>query len=288
MAFPLLLISCLALISCGGGSSSNTNNNNTGSNLTYNGSTSAATVDSSNADKLAVAATGGTSQAIASGNAPVLRSSPVVSRLLELSALVGKKLSLANRTANQPVNGICSSGSIDATYNADYSRVTLVYSNCAYSGGYGSSIVMNGTAIYNNYSDGSYSIQYINFTATYLGETYSLDMTLSCDAYDNCTYTTDYAGPDGRTYRVDGVTVTSTGTYSYSVTARVYDPDYGYVTIDADVTFGSCAGGVPESGSITYTGSAGTSGSVVFNSCDSFTVTVDGVATDYNWSDYLS
>ncbi len=279
MSLPVVIFSSVLLISCGGGSSGGG-----GTGVTYGGATSEAKVDTSNADKLAVAAAGGASEAVASDNAPIPRPSPAASSLLDLSSKTLRSLFLANRTANTPVANVCSSGSVDATNNADNSQMTFTYNNCTMTG---SGIVVNGTAVFTQNSDGSFILRYNNFTMVYMGETYNLNTTIECDASYNCSYLSDFSGLDGRTYRVDVDSVYSTGSSSYSINATVYDPDYGYVVINADVTYGSCTGGVPSSGSITYTGSGGSTGSVEFNSCDSFTVTVEGVGTTYSWSDYL-
>lgn len=280
IAIPAVL-ACFSLISCGGGGGGSDDDG-----LTYSGNTSEAEVDSTNADKLAIAATGGSSQAIASeaaqDNSP-LRSSPIHAKILDHSSHMAKMLSSSNRTANQIIDpNPCTSGNIDVTSNSSGSSAEITYNNCVLD-----DITANGRVTYSQNSDGSFTFSYINFTVTYLGETHTLNMTAQCDSSYNCTYLTDYEGPDGRTYRVEGATVSSTGSTSYTVSATVYDPDHGYITINANVTYGSCTGGVPESGSITYTGSAGSSGSVVFNSCESFTVTVDGVGTEYFWDEIL-
>ncbi len=279
---PLIILSSVSLISCGGGGGSGSGGSG---GVSYSGNTSQATVDSDNADDLAVAATGGASSAIASNAAP--RQSPAMSFLLEHSSQLAKSISLANRTANEPVEGVCDSGSADITYNSDYTEFTIVYDQCAIT--YGSdTTIADGRVEFTEFSDGSTLFRYINFTVTYNDETYTINQTVECDAQYNCSFYSDYSGPDGRTYRVEGATVTSTGSTSYSVTATVYDPDYGYITIDANVTYGGCTGGVPSSGSITYTGSGGSSATVTFNDCDSFTVDDGTTSTTYFWADILS
>ena len=70
-------------------------------------------------------------------------------------------------------------------------------------------------------------------------------------------------------------------------TLTVYDPDYGAVEVTATAILYECTNGVPSAGSITLTGEGGSSASVVFNDCNSFTVTVDGTSTTYYWADIL-
>jgi len=281
--FPLIILSSFSLISCGGGGGGDDDSSSGGT--TYSGITTEATVDADNADNLAIAATGGTGSAIASDAAP--RPSPVMSFLLDHSSQLAKSASIANRTANEPIPNVCNPGSADITYNSDFTEFVIIYDDCTLSN-VTETIIADGRVEFTEFTDGSTLFRYINFTVTYNGETYTLNQTIECDASYNCNFYSDYTGPDGRTYRVEGATVSSTGTDSYSVSATVYDPDYGYITINANVTYGGCAGGVPISGSITYTGASGSSGSVTFNDCDSFTVDDGTTATTYYWADILS
>ena len=274
---PIILLTGMALTSCGGSSSDSKDD-------------SAAVVNADNADELSVAATVGARAAIDQDKAPTaFKPSPQASVILKLSEKLARDMSTANRTANQTIEGVCSSGSVDSQSNSDGTQFTITYNNCTIAGGLelGSSVTANGTLRYTQNSDGSFHFAYENFTITYLGETTTINMVVDCDSDGNCTYVSDFDGLDGRTYRVEGATVSTTNGYTYTVSATVYDPDYGSITISANITYGSCAAGVPESGSITYTGSGGSSGSVVYNGCDSFTVTVDGVSTEYMWADII-
>lgn len=281
MILPVALITSLSLISCGGGGGGDDSDQG----ITYAGLKTEATVTVDNADDLAIAATGGASQAIASDNAPAsIKSSPEIAVLLDLSSKLTRFMSSSHRTANQPVPDVCSSGSADFTSSSDGSSATMTFNNCVLIGGEGA--VVDGVAKINIGSDGSFSVRYINFTMTYLGETYTLNMTISCDSAINCTWLSDYTGPDGRTYRVEGATVSGSGS-SFTVTATVFDPDFGFITITGSVNYGSCPGGVPISGSITYSGSGSSSGSVTFNDCFSFTVDDGSTTVDYFWVDIL-
>ncbi len=277
ITIPAILLASFLVVSCGGGGGSNAG-------ITFNGNTSQAAVTTENADELSVAATGGAAQSITSDTAgSALKPEKRSQILLDLSSRLSSVFSGANRTANEPIPDICSTGTADATGNE--SRITVVFTNCVdpYSGA-----IMDGTAVMQFNSDDSFSITYSNFNVEYMGESHTMNMTVACDSIGNCTISSDYHGPDGRTYRVEGVTVLSRGGNRFSVSATVYDPDYGYITIDADVTYGSCTGGVPISGSIAFTGSGGSSGTVTFNDCDSFTVFDGSTSTTYNWVDILS
>lgn len=268
MNLCIIVLFSIFIVSCGVVQQTTTDpDNRTGTNATV-------TVDASNADRLAVAATGATRQAIDAKNMPLFG------------------VSSANKTANRLVPGVCSSGSIDISFNPDSTVQTIIYDNCTIDNGYftfdeSSDLTADGKFIFTTFPDGSSSFRYIDFIMTYLEESHKMNVTMTCDPLFNCSYLSDYTGPDGRNYHVEGSNVTETGISSYIVSGFVSDPDYGTILINSDVTYGSCPGYVPESGTITYNGAGDSFGSVVFNSCDSFTVTVDSVATTYSWSDYL-
>ena len=266
------------IAACGGGGG--TDEGDSG----YTGATGPADLTTSNADELALAATSGTSAAIAQDAAPSTALRSASRQLVDLGLDVRSRS--ANRTANEPVPNVCQSGTADLTANDDYTDIIIVYSNCVISDVSGTYIV-DGRFEMHESPDGSFSMSYQNFRITYAGETYTLNMNVECDADFNCTWTSDAEGIDGRTYRVEGATVTSTGSSSYSVSATVYDPDYGYITIQSNVTYGSCTYGVPVSGSITVTDADGDTMTIVFNDCDSFTVTMNGTSTTYTWAQVL-
>ncbi len=273
--YAMAFLLSVGLVACGGGGGSADDDDGG-----YTGATGPADISASNADDLALAATSGTSAAIAQDVAPSTAFRSASRQLVDLG------LGVRSRTANEPVPNVCQSGTADLTHNDDYSQITIVYSDCVISDVAGNYIV-DGRFEMHQADDGSFSMSYQNFRITYGGETYHLNMNVECDANYNCTWTSDAQGIDGRTYRVQGATVTSTGSNSYSVSATVYDPDYGYIEIQSNVTYGSCAYGVPESGSITVTDGDGDTMTVVFNDCDSFTVTMDGTSTTYTWAQVL-
>jgi hypothetical protein len=277
IAFALLLM--FGIAACGGGGGTDDDNGG------YTGSTDPADISTNNADELALAATSGTATAIAQNAAPS-GGFTSVSRQLVVLGLTSRNRS-ANRTANEPIAGVCESGTADFTANDDYTDIVIIYSDCVISD-YNGSYIVDGRFEMHEAPDGSFSMAYQNFRITYAGETYYLNMSVQCDAEYNCTWSSEGEGIDGRTYRVEGASVTTTGSNSYSVSATVYDPDYGYFEVQSNVTYGSCSYGVPSSGTITVTDGNGDTMLIVFNDCDSFTVTVDGVSTTYTWAELLA
>ncbi len=195
---PVVLLSGLLLASCGGSDDEDKNI----SNLTFDGVTTQATVTTENSDELAVASTAGAGQAIAEEKARAttgFRPSPEKAFLLDFSEKLKQLVTTANRTANQAIPGLCSSGSADITFNEDQTHVTMVYNNCVVADSDGE--IVNGTVILNSDSGDSYtnfSLQYIDFTVTIDGETYSMDMTMVCTE-SGCTWNSDFEGPDKAT-----------------------------------------------------------------------------------------
>ncbi len=286
-----LIVSSLALISCssGGGSSDDDEG------ISYSGNTSQATIDNTNAQRLGITSTDGGGMAVNSENAPIsFRSATNHASVEDLSAKILQSMSAtANRTANQTQDisaTMCDQGgSASVTSSNSGNSATIRFEECR-------TLIdldvftINGRAVLTvNPNDNSFSIDYQNFTMSVAGESFTFDGTIACDSLgDNCTVSLDFVGLDDRVYRLQNVTITSTGPDSFSISARVYDPDHGYVTISGNVTYGSCDYAVPSSGSINFTGASGTYGSITFNDCDSFTVSENGNAEPaINWSDIL-
>ena len=288
---PIIIVSSLVLASCG--SSGGGSDDDEG--IVYTGSKSPASVEVGNAKALAIASAGGANQAIAANTAN--NANPISPRgsaaNLNLVSMIAEQLEILasseSRTEQQLIP-VCDAGRADLEQNNDGTEGSILFTSCLVTGGNGA--IVNGkvdfTATISGVTLTSLDMQFINFRVTYLGDSQTVNMTVSCDGSPlTCSLFSDYVGIDGRTYRVVVIDVTNTGGSSFDVDATVYDPNHGYVTIDASVDYNNCVGGVPETGTITITGDAATTASVVFNDCDSFTVTHLGVPTDYFWANIL-
>jgi len=279
----LSLILSWGLVACGGGGSSDDDDGDSGA---YNGVTSAARVSMDNSDDLTLAAVSGIKAAISEDLIP----DSIPSGSTRPQGAVNWKR-LASRTANEPVEGFCSSGSVDVTSTQNSSgtagTVTMVFSNCVYDDiDTGETVTIDGTMEYVFDEDHSFSVTIHNMTVTSsYGTEHLAYYNMSCDADYNCTWTTDVAGIDGRTYRIENAQIYGSAMLEGSLT--VYDPTHGAVQVMVEGVLYECATGVPSAGSIMLTGEGGSSASVVFNDCNSFTVTVDGESTTYYWADIL-
>ncbi|WP_206074362.1 hypothetical protein [Marinobacter fuscus] len=292
IAFSLLL----GLTGCGGGGGGG--GGDTGGDTGGGGGGSvgfnegAATISSNEDAKLgAEAATQSARQAIAEEATP---DSPfgVAIQVKPQEWLVNHSLELVDSAlaptgAVMNVAGDCGGNARVNYTNNQFDNYSVVYDNyCTGSGEYRS--VINGTFDffgYDNVESGGEWGYTFDYTVTYRGETTSTKGTYRCNGdFLNCTYTSDYVGTNGRTYRTSNVDVDDNFDGSYDVSARVYDGDRGYIDYQAtDLLL--CEGGYGfQSGSIVVTDSSG--GNVLrvdFADCNSFTVTYNGVSETYNY-----
>lgn len=272
----------LFLGACGGGGGS--------SQVTgYSGVLAQAEISTTNQTSLSVAAASGTGRAIAEDaarQAALLRPSPATTTINNLIELLRQQLPTARRTANQIVLGVCASGSLDETVSPDGRQITMLFSNCVPINGNGE--VINGViiVIFDDFNSGAFTISFEGLTVTIAGQVYSVDMTIACDSV-SCFWISDFAGADGRIYRIQAITVLEISGF-YTVTATVFDPDHGFVDVQAfNIRLDACPGGVPAAGSVGMSGFNASSANLTFDSCDRFTVTVEGVAQTFLWEDYL-
>ena len=137
-------------------------------------------------------------------------------------------------------------------------------------------------------NESNFTITYNNLTITGFGVTETVNATVSCSTSGSsfsCTTNTSITGIDGRKYAVSNISVSGSEFSGYDVSATVVDPTHGSISITATAVKFDCTGstaGRPSSGTIAFT-SSGRTGTVTFDSCNSYTVTLDGVADFYNW-----
>lgn len=273
------VLASIFLIACGGGGGGS-DNDGSGSGVTYSGNTSAATISDTNKQDLALAASLGVVQAQKSSSTPatgvIISSSDVVDQANQLVNTTYQlhKLPLATDVSSQACpNG----GSANISDTATQSNITIVYSNCRFD-----DVSATGTAVI-SISDTTFSISYTDFRITVDGETTVLNMTVSCNSTGtSCTITSDFVGANGRSYRVTDTTVSGNSSTGYNVSATVFDGEHGSITVNAtNVTF-NCDNGLPGTGTVTFSDGS-TTATVTFDSCSSYTLTIDGVGTTYDW-----
>ncbi len=309
LALSTMIALVFVLQGCGGGSGGASSG---GSGITYSGVVTQATVDGSNADALARAGAAGAGQSVASDNTPIVFRSPTdqKAKLRELSLRLIRLLerddgALAARAAARTQDyssSLCPGGGTAYLTAPDYAdpnnySFSFEFTNCTDDSVSGVTYVYSGTvsASYTQGSGGfSFEIAFQNFTITIIDaytHTGTVNLTMACSGTDTegysdatCTYHSDFTGFDGRVYRIRNVTVSGDGSGGYTITATVYHPDYGYVTVTtaAPVTF-NCSGGFPDSGTLVLSGSGGSTATVDFIDCNQYSVTYNSATTVYDW-----
>jgi len=303
--FLFSLISALFLTACSGGSSTpgTTTSTSTGTSYTpasYTGITSAASIDSdTTADAIGSKTAEATIEAITQETAQ--SSLPGGISIISqdesfYQSLINLTKSAINDTIELPT-GVSLQAS---TFSTDYTCGTIdvddeLYTN--YTAG-----LLNGTATLNNvcYQDldlgelilngsitftqtvDSLSIQFTNFSVNDGTTTQTIDMTVSCDFNTSCSFSSDYIGDDEKTYRLENLSITGSGTGPYYVDATFYHPDFGSSTLTTtNAIYFNCANGQPSAGTIQFSGANGSSGSITFNplnDCNGYSGTWDNTA----------
>jgi len=266
----LFLLTFVFLSACGGGSGSSTP------------APTAATLSATNVQDLSIAATESTKQAISSDRANFLAKT---TSGIDSNKQIAEKVREIVFEA-QTLGSICTSG---GTYNDDISQNNtsasgiITFTNCNIGGG----ITLEGTVTFTSNST-SFTLIYNNLTVTVIDEIQTINATIVCNISSQpftCNTSTTITGIDGRTYDVSKISVTGSTTSGFTVSATVVDPTHGIITVTATAVKFDCATpieGRPSSGRITFT-SNGKTGSIAFDSCSGYTVTLNGVANSYIW-----
>lgn len=289
MTLALILSTPLFLSGCGG------SGGGSASGLNYDGNTAAAVISADNAEKMGTTTTEAATQAIseytASESSPfalAVSSSSLPSD--DINTTVSKIIrNLQNQTSNL-VTAITlgaadfsgdpyyCGGSITVPDNFDGTSGTISFSNFCYD--IDSPMTMNGTITFSETAT-ELTITFKNFNVTFEGESYTINSSMSCSLDEfglpiTCTTSSVYEGTDGLTYRIDDFVVVGNPTSGFYVDATFYHPTYGSVTVaTTSPIMLECTGPQPSSGAISFTGDAGTSGSISFDSCTSYTYCFD-------------
>lgn len=132
------------------------------------------------------------------------------------------------------------------------------------------------------------SIEFKDFSVTQDGEVTSIDnFKIACkdSQSDNqvCTVTSDFKAVNGLSYRIENPSASGSDGSGYKLSAKVYDTSNGSIFISSDNLAFACENGFPSSGSLTY-GNETKTAKIIFNSCNEYSITFDGVTNLYSWS----
>lgn len=284
----LILSAPLFLSGCGGGGGN-------GGGLSYTGNTSVAAISADNIQKIAKTATEGATQsiseytasesnpfslAIISSNFPSNEINTTVSQIIKKVQDQGSNLVTAITIDASDFVGdpyYCG-GSMTLPDNPSATSGSMTFNNFCYD--FVGQMTMNGSITFSETAT-TLSVSYVNFTVTFEGQSFTINSSMSCTLDEfgwpiTCTISSYFTGSDGSVYRIDNFSVYGDSISGFDVDATVFDPTYGSVTITttSPILFG-CSGPQPSSGAISFAGSGGTSGSIIFDSCTSYTYTYD-------------
>lgn len=299
------------LTACGGGGGGGSNGVTGPS---YSGSTSPATVDSSNAETLGKAAADAAAQTVGSEAAtgsslfsvvvdsntsiPSVETTTLTLEIIhnalgevqaassaqEQNTVAGATITAADLNVEIGTNEFCG-GSItvpdDVNTNGPTLDITMTFNNLCYDNGVDPQVTMNGTVRLIE-TDTTATVIFSNLTMSVEGgDTYTFNASTTCDAFgSNCTV--DFEGSDGTTYRTGNMSVSGSDVSGYSVSGTFYHPTYGSVTLSTTTPMSfNCTGPQPDTGELAFSGDGGTSGSILFQGCSGYTFCYsDGVSPE--------
>lgn len=278
----LFILVCFSLLitACGGSSGSSGSSSGGGStsgSVTFSGNTEPATIDEENAEEIGTTAGEAVDRAANSSSVPspvgvTLDNSQI--DLTELNQLILDNVQLALTPSGVTIPNVCSSGSASYTGptqppSSGPVTYTFTYNQCTLNG---SDVKANGTATikYNDFGNANagFEMTYTNFTVTQPGAgTSTINMTIICTNSTTCTYNSDFVGSDGSTHRVSSFSISGNATSGYNGTFTFSHSTYGTVSITATgVTYGVSCGTHPNGGTISFSSTNGSSGTITFAS----------------------
>jgi len=267
VSLSLAFFLVFSLVSCGGSS---------GSSGGSSGVTGPATITADNQQDIARAVSLAAAEVKSGNDAPAGAFGAAMSVSTEMLAAnewVLQSLEVLNTPAGIDASQICSSGS--ASVESSNSTTTVTYNNCSLAG-----VTATGTATIVT-SGETITITYNNFRMVIDGEETVLNATVTCVNLD-CTISSEFTDSSGKSYRVDDSSISGNDSSGYSISATVYDSEYGDIEFTATAIKFDCTNGFPSSGSITINDGT-TTANVTFDSCSSYTITIDGVAESFSW-----
>lgn len=266
----LLLLGAFFITSC----SSSGGGDTPAASTIYTGSTTPAAIDVNNAEAIGKAAGESVQIANSSTGLPVgiTIDNGIAANLTEINKIIIANIDVLTLPAGVDISAnFCSSGTASATDPGSATSgpvdITTTFNNCAL---ISSNITVSGTFkmhfddIAN--TNAGFSITYTNFKVTDANGTTTINMSMICTSNASCTFNSDYVGTDGVTHRVTDFSFLGNASTGFNGTATFFHGTYGSINIIAtNITYGSC-GTYPDGGSIAFSSTNGSSGTIIFNS----------------------
>lgn len=243
-------------------------------NATYNGITTPAAINASNAKAIGKAA--GESVQVADSSIGLPTAISINKNSTDLNRLNTVVLSSFN-TLRLPsaavIPGVCSNepaGSASMSNNnlptSGPADLTLTYNNCDTGG-----ITITGmaTAHFDDMSNpnSGFTFKYTDFKVTDINGTTTINMSMTCTAgLSSCTYDSDFRSADGTVNRVSNFTFTGDAKNGFSGSADLSYSTYGKISFNATgITYGGACGSLPNGGTISFSSTNGSAGTIIFH-----------------------
>ena len=281
ICFSVLIVLATA---CGDSGDSSDNTGITGP--SYSGTTTQATIDENNAQALAIAATEGANTGDNQAQLGTLFDNV-------FSNLQSQKSGIA---ASGLVSGQCGGS---ATYPDNVQQQqnpitgSISFNNFCLDGGESGQLIVNGEISFiaqvENNEPVSMAIELNNFVLSHNGNTVTINSTVAFSQNGVLFETsTDFTGSQGQTLRVENLVIRGNTVSGVTISSgRIYHPDNGYVDISTTATliFEGCDNGKPVSGTVLLEGSGGTNAEMMFTSCTTYEICVNGstLCEPYTW-----
>jgi hypothetical protein len=268
-------ITCL-LSACGGGGSGSGDNSSAG--VTFTGNTSPAEINETTAKDIGETSGEAILQASTTSSLPgafetveQIDLMPIHLSVIETS----KSLELLPSGIDVSAQVCTGGGSANVSSPSGTGKVvqTITYNNCTLSSGL-SNFTIDGTVIviYENISNpnAGFSLSYQNVTVSGItDQVVTINYTFTCTNLSDtssCVTSSVFKGSDGNTHKISNFEISGTSSFGYNGTASFSHYSIGTVSVSAtNLTYGSCSGS-PDGGSISFTSSNGSSGTITFNS----------------------
>ena len=279
----IILLATMLVTACGGGGGGGS------SAPTYSGLTTPAAITVTNAEALSEKSLEGVDEAVAQNAAneanpfgiSISQTSSNTNQLIintarqaaSTSQSLGSLPAGITVTAAQLGYPFCG-GSVSVPDNWQYSTYlngTMILNNLCINDPYFGIVTMNGSVIFTENAT-QFTLQYVNLTINDGSTTETINMTVSCTSSD-CSISTDYVGSDGSTYRIANLDITGSGSGPYTFSATFYHPDYGSVTVTGSGIYLNCPDGSISAGTLNLSGASGSSASVLFTGCNTYSGT---------------
>lgn len=273
------------IIACGGGGGSSSG----GSNSIYSGTTTQATIDSSNASNLTTdsyKSLGSIDSSSDSASSSLKPGIGIPAPLAAPLAKVAEVMAGGPRFATATSPGNCGGTlTIDSTGSTGAKTVTMAYSNYCLSL-FGVSFTTNGTVVATGAST-AYTVTFTSYSVTLSGTTVALSGTVGVSGSVTGTVTTatstvnlemSSSGTGGSySVKMENVAIaatvdSSTSGYTSSISGKFYYSTAGYVTLSTPTTISGTGTSKPSAGELRADGAANTAARITFTSSTTYTV----------------